>query len=128
MHGFITAVCYGVPALLVLEGKNPMRKFMGVLDTVGASPSVICRSWAEARDSLESAFVLSPEKRYEIQERLDAHWLQIMNQSATGKICKMPLGANLWPVILRLLHAKKTAKKLLKGILKAHKHHDQKSS
>lgn len=128
MHGFITAVCYGVPALLVLEGKNPMRKFMGVLDAIGASPSVICRSWADARDSLESAFVLSPEKRYEIQERLDAHWLQIKKQSATGKICRMPLGANLWPAILKLLHTKKNAKKFLKRILKAHIHHDQKSS
>jgi hypothetical protein len=91
MHGFITAVSYGVPALLVLEGKKPMRKFQGVLDTVGADGSIICNSWEGALASLDRAFTVSPERLQSIHSILDAHWEMIVRVFRDHEIRKAPL-------------------------------------
>lgn len=104
MHGFITAVSYGVPALLVLEGKTPMRKFQGVLDTVGADSSVICSSWEDALSSLDRAFVVSPERLKSIHAMLDAHWQMIAQAFRDPERCTVPFRLMFWKQMV-FLHA-----------------------
>lgn len=86
MHGFITAISYGVPALLVLN-ETPMEKFSGVLDVAGAPPSVICCSWSEASSRFENVWGLSSEGRDRIFAALDRHWERVeavLADSRTG--------------------------------------------
>ncbi len=73
MHGFITAMSYGVPGLLVLNDE-PMEKFRGLLRTLGAPESVICKTWEEASRNIERAWLPAAEVRERLFSDLDEHW------------------------------------------------------
>lgn len=121
MHGFITAVSYGVPALLVLEGKKPMRKFQGVLDTVGTDGSIICNSWEEALTSLDRAFTVSPERLQAIHAMLDAHWEMIVRVFQDHAIRKAPLRLLFWRqmvIVHTVVNAIQRLKRLFARILR----------
>lgn len=76
MHGFITAISYGVPSLLVLN-ERPMEKFAGLLDALQAPVSVICSSWEEAAIRINGAWEPGSARRRQIFANLDEHWRQV---------------------------------------------------
>ncbi|ORE97481.1 polysaccharide pyruvyl transferase family protein [Aurantimonas sp. 22II-16-19i] len=77
MHGLITALAYGRPAIAVARPR--MIKFAGFLDHLGM-PERLVRSWAEA---VEAAALLEPLPAEGLQairsarDRIDAHWARL---------------------------------------------------
>lgn len=78
MHGFITALSYRTPALLVLN-EHPMHKFKGLVKILGLRKNTICSDWKEAIDRIEEPAILSKNEEKEITEKLDSHWNSLLN-------------------------------------------------
>ncbi len=76
MHAFITALSYQVPALLVLHDQ-PMHKFKGLLEIGELSSSVICNSFEDSLNKLETPALLTKDVKINIQKKLDEHWKNI---------------------------------------------------
>ncbi|GAA4883873.1 hypothetical protein GCM10023311_02680 [Flaviramulus aquimarinus] len=76
MHAFITALSYGIPALLVLN-KKPLNKFIGLLEIAALESNVICKSFDEALKRTNSPAILSKKARQKIQSDLNTHWNKI---------------------------------------------------
>lgn len=76
MHGFITALSYGVPALLVLN-KTPMHKFIGLLEITELDRNVICSSLKDVLEHLNCPALLTSKVKLRIQSDLDIHWNKI---------------------------------------------------
>jgi hypothetical protein len=76
MHAFITALSYQVPALLVLND-HPMHKFKGLLEIGELSSSVICNSFEDSFNKLETPALLTKNVKINIQKKLDEHWKNI---------------------------------------------------
>ena len=70
LHGYITALAYGVPARLVTVPR--LGKFNGFLSQVGRLEDA-CGNWAEACERTESGEV-SPVAPADTLDRLEAHW------------------------------------------------------
>lgn len=87
MHAFITALSYGVPALLVLNSK-PMHKFRGLLELTELDEKVICDSFKNSLDQLESPAFLSEKVKVGIQNKLDNHWKKVEHIISGGKPAK----------------------------------------
>lgn len=73
MHGFITALSYRIPSLLLLNS-NPMRKFTGLLDITELPPGIICNSWEQVMSQLDTPALLSERSATKIDIALDKHW------------------------------------------------------
>lgn len=73
MHGFITALSYKTPALLVLNEK-PMHKFIGLTKVVGINDDVICKSWADAFNKIDNPSLIGIQNINNIQKKLNTHW------------------------------------------------------
>ena len=103
MHGFIVAMSYGVPGMLVLQN-DLMNKFEGLLDLVGAGREVVALSWSEIVFSEKRAWLLSCERRREIFEMLDSHWKQI--DGVLKEDLKVSEGKgfalNFWRILIRV--------------------------
>jgi len=76
MHAFITALSYGVPALLVLNS-NPLHKFLGLLEITKLDCSVICKSFEAALKNISAPAILTKDVKLKIQSDLDIHWCKI---------------------------------------------------
>lgn len=76
MHGFITALSYGVPAFLILN-RTPLHKFVGLLEVAGIDNKVICESFKDLQEVLDSPAILKKEFKLKIQSELDSHWRKI---------------------------------------------------
>jgi len=84
MHGFITALSYGVPAFLILN-KVPMHKFIGLLEITEIDNKVICESFRDVRKVLNSPAILKNEVKKKIQSDLDKHWDKVDSIVKNGK-------------------------------------------
>lgn len=85
MHGFVTAMAFGVPALIV--GSPRMTKFDGLLRGLGL-PELRKNSWPEALDFAATAFWPELMARAAsgvaaFAPRLDAHWDRIRGEVET---------------------------------------------
>lgn len=89
MHGFITALVYGVPALLVLN-EDPMPKFSAVCETAGLSPPPICEGWRSVPGHIEDAVHLPVERLERIHRQLDRHWEVMLETICSGEPCLLP--------------------------------------
>lgn len=78
MHGFITALSYGTPALLILND-NPIHKFVGLIDELNLSRSVICSNWVEILDRIDKPAIVSDEVKAKLKQSQDQHWQAIIN-------------------------------------------------
>lgn len=78
MHGFITALSYKVPALLVLN-KTPMWKFIGLLELTGLSRDVICSSFYEVNERLINPALINQAFSEKVYNSLDYHWRMMIN-------------------------------------------------
>jgi polysaccharide pyruvyl transferase WcaK-like protein len=78
MHGFITALSYGVPAFLILN-KTPLHKFVGLLEITEIDNKIICESFEDVRKGLNKPAILKSEVKLKIQSDLDKHWKKIEN-------------------------------------------------
>lgn len=76
MHGFITALSYGVPSFLILN-KKPLHKFIGLLEITELDKSIICESFNDVFEILESPAILHEEVKQKIKYHLDKHWKHI---------------------------------------------------
>lgn len=76
MHGFITALSYGVPCLLIL-GEKIMGKFVGLLDVAELPEYAIQKSWSEAAERTHLAVTLSDKVRSSVLSLLDLHWGEV---------------------------------------------------
>jgi len=83
MHGFITALAYGVKAGLVLK-PSPMAKFQGVLDFAKLPSSVISKSWLDASAQLDDIPVINAESLALIHRELDQHWNRVQELLLKG--------------------------------------------
>jgi len=101
MHGFITAVSYGVPSLLVLD-KHPMEKFSGLLCTLNAPSDIACESWEYAARRIQDAWKPSDIVYAKLFGALDAHWeqmrLTVLGESRGAITKKMPTS---WKALAR---------------------------
>jgi polysaccharide pyruvyl transferase WcaK-like protein len=102
MHGMITALCYGVPCLLVLRGDTPMRKFIGALDASGCGSDMVCDDWSRVEISLAAARVMDAEARARVKAGLDAHWERVRREASFGAPCRIPSWLNHWRPLLRI--------------------------
>ncbi|MFC5843502.1 polysaccharide pyruvyl transferase family protein [Aminobacter ciceronei] len=96
MHGFITSMAFGVPALNVASQK--VVKFAGLQRLLG-SRTICVQTWSEARDwasSLDGAGNLPPE----INTRLDAHWSRIADSVKSPQQRQIPAVEGLNEAIL----------------------------
>ncbi|PZF57760.1 hypothetical protein DEJ23_06360 [Curtobacterium sp. MCSS17_008] len=78
MHGYVTAVAYGVPALLVADGKA-QHKFAGLLSHVGGERD-LRTSWADAREEVTDGNWPGSADTRDLklaETRLTAHWNQV---------------------------------------------------
>jgi polysaccharide pyruvyl transferase WcaK-like protein len=78
MHGFITALSYGVPSLLVVNTR-PLDKFIGLLSMVESPKYVMCPSWNVASEFSTSAWVMPYNIKNKIFDKLDSHWDRVVN-------------------------------------------------
>ncbi len=76
MHAFITALSYGIPALLVLNNK-PLHKFIGLLEITELESNVICKSFKDALKNMSSPAILEKKVKLKIQSDLNIHWNKI---------------------------------------------------
>ncbi|KAA5822450.1 polysaccharide pyruvyl transferase family protein [Algibacter amylolyticus] len=76
MHGFITALSYGVPAFLVLRNK-PLHKFKGLLELTELKNLVICDSFYVALNSIKEPAILTKNVKLKIESALNRHWENI---------------------------------------------------
>lgn len=77
MHGFITALSYKTPCLLVLDDK-PMHKFTGLIKELNLNTNVICSNWKEALDRLDQPAIIMENDRQIINNKLNKHWSTII--------------------------------------------------
>lgn len=84
MHGFITALSYKTPALLVLNEK-PMHKFLGLIENLNLDNGVICADWCDALENLEKPGLLPNNIQQDIDIRQDQHWENIIKSAPKKK-------------------------------------------
>lgn len=77
MHGFITALSYKTPALLVLNNR-PMHKFLDLAEFFDLSRKIICSDWNEAINRIDMAAALSDAQHSYVAQSLDRHWERIL--------------------------------------------------
>ena len=82
MHGFITALSYSVPTILVLNNK-PMHKFIGLLELTGIHKNSICCSFEDALSVTHPAFLTEIVKK-KIESQLNLHWSTVDKAIKTG--------------------------------------------
>lgn len=97
MHGFITALSYKVPALLVLN-HNPLDKFAGLLTMVKAPKEVVVANWIGAASKPSPAWTISDAMLETVYKKLDNHWEIINNKLMDSNVNRHSL---LETVILR---------------------------
>lgn len=85
MHGFITALSYGTPALLVLNEK-PMHKFVGLIENLAIDRRVICSNWCDVLERIEEAGLLPDYIKKGIAINQNQHWERITNTDKTQDI------------------------------------------
>lgn len=76
MHGFISALSYGVKASLVLNS-NPMAKFRGVISAAGFPKEYFFSSWLNASARLSDVTAIEASQLSLIHKKLDLHWNNI---------------------------------------------------
>lgn len=114
LHGFITALSYGTPALLVLKNK-PIRKFEGVTQLLNLSEDTICHSWEEAIEKLSSPVLLTEIIRNEIKNKLNSHWRKIAECIMLGRdASKHYLILPHWETLLKMNRKYIQAKRILR--------------
>ena len=101
MHGFITAISYGVPALLVLENR-PLEKFGGLLKTLEAPAYVICNSWEDAVTRFDRRWTIDSNVRNQIFSSLDEHWTDLEAAVGGQGVKKSPATIAHWSTFVKL--------------------------
>lgn len=76
MHGFITALMFGAPALLVLND-SPLEKFGGVLAAAALPTTTVLSSWRDLPSRRGAAGRLTEDARRAIHSALDRHWADL---------------------------------------------------
>lgn len=99
MHGFITALSYDVPGILVLNDK-PMNKFLGLLSLADLAEDAICDGWENAVHIINQGFVLSAEAKIDLNRLLDVHWQCVKDSLANPNGCKLPSKFRFWRWLL----------------------------
>jgi len=75
MHGYITAVAFGTPALLVLNS-TPHHKFLGLLSQLGMDRAkAVAPNWRAA--TKQSPRRVESSNRQAVFRSLDAHWASV---------------------------------------------------
>jgi polysaccharide pyruvyl transferase WcaK-like protein len=116
MHGFITALSYKTPSLLVLNNK-PMHKFKGLLDVIDVEHNVICSSWEEVLKRINSPASLTDESIRNIEKKLDEHWKNIFEKTQDKNFNNNNLLKG-WKMLLVINNIPNSIKKQLKKIYK----------
>jgi len=101
MHGFITALSYGVPGLLVLN-RRPMRKFTGLLEIADIPSRAICESWEDVPESVGDEVLLPAERLERLHRSLDRHWGDMREAVCSGAPCMLPRWAFPWKRLVYL--------------------------
>lgn len=101
MHGFITALSYNVPSFLVLKSK-PLHKFVGLLDITKLNERVICQSFKEVLNSLNTPAILSISVKEKIHSDLDIHWGKIDNIINEGKTNRFSFKVFYYKLLLKM--------------------------
>lgn len=112
MHGFITALSYKVPCLLVLD-ENPMHKFPGLIDEVNLDRNVICSNWEEALSRLAKPAMIDEKVWGSINSRLCKHWSTIRDSSASYAKIVPTFPIQFWR---QLIWIDRRTRKIRKGI------------
>jgi len=99
MHGFITALSYRVPSLLVLNN-NPLKKFIGLIKIADLPPTVICPNWENALQQLNNPAIISEKVKNNITVTLDNHWKLMEIKIFTKKVNKQSIILKHWEKIL----------------------------
>ncbi|SFD02531.1 polysaccharide pyruvyl transferase family protein [Algibacter pectinivorans] len=85
MHGFITALAYGVPSFLVLNNKSKvLHKFKGLLELAELSNNVILNSFNNVGNKLNESAYLTKQVKQKIDNTLNEHW-QVLNNIIQSK-------------------------------------------
>lgn len=101
MHGFITALSYGVPAFLILN-KSPLHKFKGLLEITGIDNNIICESFDEVLKKLGSPAILRSEVKQNIQKELDLHWEKIDRIIKNGDVIGSSRTVSAFQLLLKM--------------------------
>lgn len=101
MHGFITALSYDVPSFLVLKGK-PLHKFEGLIELAKLNERVICKSFKEVLENLDSPGVISVPVKQKIHFDLDVHWRKIDEIIKKGKTESFSFKVYFYRLLLRM--------------------------
>lgn len=86
LHGAITAVSFGVPAIIIAnEERVPFRKFSGFLQHVGMDQA-LCRSWDDLRVHFHSHYrqMPTPLSLDSAFASLESHWCELCEALKTN--------------------------------------------
>ncbi|MEX2536000.1 MAG: polysaccharide pyruvyl transferase family protein [Trueperaceae bacterium] len=100
MHGFITALAYETPALMVLK-KYPMRKFIGLLETAELPASSIAESWRAVHLRGSLGETLSTQSRTRIESGLERHWMRL-KEALQARPRALPTWVRNWKTLAAL--------------------------
>jgi polysaccharide pyruvyl transferase WcaK-like protein len=78
MHGYITALSYKVPALLVLN-ESPISKFTGLLNILNVNDNTLCKNWNEVVQNIKFTKTIDDSTLDKIKIKLDRHWDTMKN-------------------------------------------------
>ena len=113
LHGFITALTYGTPALLVLNDK-PMKKFTGLISLLKLPVNSICYSWEDAFKRLDYPVLITLKNKEDIKVKLDNHWQKINECILAGQASKPSLIIDNWKTLLLINRSFYKVKSIIK--------------
>ena len=87
MHGFITALSYGVKAALVLR-EEPIAKFEGVLSAAGLPADYYFYSWCQLSGRLQEVVTIEDSKLRLIHKSLDEHWFNLRDTAGETSLVR----------------------------------------
>lgn len=90
-----------------------MPKFKGLCDIASLGSNVICSSWCNVLDNLNSPAILSDESSIYIENKLDEHWNKIIQTSSNNKLINENI-LKRWKILLAIKNIPYTIKKQIK--------------
>lgn len=101
MHGFITALSYRRPAILITKPQASLKKFDALMQ-YAALPEACSCNWQELNfERVQNAGTISEESLESIFHKLDAHWRGIVSNRGTNTSHSMGILRG-WKSILQL--------------------------
>lgn len=117
MHGFITALSYKTPALLVLN-ERPMHKFRGLLKLLNINEKTICPNWKEAIERMHKATVLPEEEQSRVAQVIDQHWNNIFEAANTKPQRRTIRPIEFWESLVYIDRIIQRSRKRLREVLR----------